>query len=577
MRDLYDAYAERLFDYASSLTGDRRAAADVVHDAFVDACRRAPRMRTGRAGLGAWLYGAVRRRCLRQDVTGTPTFPDASPSAAPLLTALADLDPADQELIVLAERHGLTPADAAAATGASLRRVRTRLDHARAHLTPPPTPAPTTPSTTAPPGDASPATASTAPPTASAAPPGVPATASAAPSTASGALPGDPTAPPGVPAAPSAATPPATAPAAAPSGASGALPGDPTAPPGVPATAPDTPPAAASPGDAPAPARAGDPGARAGGSGGRVDDPVAAAGDAPAGTVTLPGDAGDGALLDDEDSVAVLAAREPRPVSGAAGLAAPMPPVLPASLRHRFMHTATDPELAGYRADIAARGGALTPDGMPTQPDVTSPFTRRWLFTGGGMLGALVTAVVAVLLMGPGIAGTTTYWPPGRLKETPRTTVGPSGGTTGRPTPQPTGRAPKLRAGAPPLSPGASGTPKDTPGQGPGTPGGGPSATPGPRDGTLRVDQSKVELYGTKTGRITLHATGGPVSWQGVASSEQLTLSPAAGTLDDGGTGALTVTLQPGLLILPGKATVTFADARGALHHVAVEWGASLL
>ncbi|NEA23193.1 hypothetical protein G3I70_11905, partial [Actinomadura bangladeshensis] len=40
-------------------------------------------------------------------------------------------------------------------------------------------------------------------------------------------------------------------------------------------------------------------------------------------------------------------------------------PVLPAALRHRVMHTATDPELAGYRADIAARGGALTPSGLP--------------------------------------------------------------------------------------------------------------------------------------------------------------------------------------------------------------------
>ncbi|MFC0040685.1 RNA polymerase sigma factor [Actinomadura rayongensis] len=548
LRDLYDAYAERLFDYASSLTGDRRTAADVVHDAFVDACRRAPRMRTVRVGLGAWLYGAVRRRCLRQDVTGTPTFPDAAPAAAALLAALADLDPADQELIVLAERHGLTPADAAAATGVSLRRVRTRLDHARAHLatTEPPAPdaqpAAVAASAAAPPAAASPAPSAAAPPADTVAPPAA-------------ASPGGPAAPPGD----------------APADAFGALPAEPAAPPAEPAARSGEP-----------AARSGDPAALPGDPAGRSGRPGATVG----GASGEAGGSGGGALPvlaeDDEDSVAVLAARDPRPVTGPAGLAAPAPPVLPASLRHRFMHTATDPELAGYRADIAARGGTLTPDGMPTQPDVTSPFTRRWLFTGGGMLGALVTAVVAVLLMGPGIAGTTTYWPPGRPKETPRTTVGPSGGTTGSPTPQPTARAPRLRAGAPPLTPGASGTPSDTPEQGPGRPGGGPpgggpSGAPGPRDGTLRVDQAKVELYGTKTARITLHATGGPVSWQGVASSEQLTLSPAAGTLADGGTGALTVTLQTGLLNLPGKATVTFADARGALHQVAVEWGASLL
>lgn len=59
-------------------------------------------------------------------------------------------------------------------------------------------------------------------------------------------------------------------------------------------------------------------------------------------------------------------------------------PILPAALRHRVMHTATDPELAGYRADIAARGGTLTPSDLPSQPDVPSPFTRRWMFTGEG-------------------------------------------------------------------------------------------------------------------------------------------------------------------------------------------------
>ena len=66
---LYDAYAERLYDYCKSLIGDSKIAADTVHDCLIDACRRAPRMRD-RMRLRAWLYGAARRRCLQRGRTG---------------------------------------------------------------------------------------------------------------------------------------------------------------------------------------------------------------------------------------------------------------------------------------------------------------------------------------------------------------------------------------------------------------------------------------------------------------------------------------------------------------------------
>ncbi|MCQ0017440.1 RNA polymerase sigma factor [Actinomadura madurae] len=39
---LYDEYGERLYDYALSMSGDGKTAADIVHDTFIDACRRAP-------------------------------------------------------------------------------------------------------------------------------------------------------------------------------------------------------------------------------------------------------------------------------------------------------------------------------------------------------------------------------------------------------------------------------------------------------------------------------------------------------------------------------------------------------
>src|SRR5512139_2055333 len=60
---LYDRYAERLYDYTLSIVHDPSAAADIVHDTFIDAYRRAPRMRN-REHLRPWLYAAVRRRCL---------------------------------------------------------------------------------------------------------------------------------------------------------------------------------------------------------------------------------------------------------------------------------------------------------------------------------------------------------------------------------------------------------------------------------------------------------------------------------------------------------------------------------
>ncbi|MBX6767734.1 MAG: RNA polymerase sigma factor, partial [Actinomadura rubrobrunea] len=65
---LYDAYSERLYDYCVSMTGEYKTAVDIVHDTFIDAWRRAPRMRD-HTRLRAWLYGAARRRCLQRGRT----------------------------------------------------------------------------------------------------------------------------------------------------------------------------------------------------------------------------------------------------------------------------------------------------------------------------------------------------------------------------------------------------------------------------------------------------------------------------------------------------------------------------
>ncbi|MGH3239030.1 MAG: RNA polymerase sigma factor, partial [Spirillospora sp.] len=249
-------------------------------------------------------------------------------------------------------------------------------------------------------------------------------------------------------------------------------------------------------------------------------------------------------------------------------------PVLPAALRHRVMHTATDPELAGYRADIAARGGALTPSGLPSQPDVPSPLTRRWLVTGGGMASALAAAVVAMFVMGPGISGETLNWPPFHTNPQPSITHesptagsgrggqpsgGPGGGGPGRPGQAPVGPQTEEKGQQNPASPAP------------------PSSSAPARPGVLVVDPAKVELYGKKTAFVSLAAKSGPVTWTAVTSSAQLVLSETQGAMPEDGTARLTLTLRTTIIGLPGKGTLTFTDAEGAPHTVDVVWGASLL
>jgi hypothetical protein len=259
----------------------------------------------------------------------------------------------------------------------------------------------------------------------------------------------------------------------------------------------------------------------------------------------------------------------------AALLALAPSPVLPAALRHRVVHTATDPELAGYRADIAARGGGLTPAGLPSQPDMPSPFTKRWLFAGGGMAGALVTALLAALMMGPGLGNPTIYWPPFHTRPQPSITEQSPGAAQGherdgrRPTQS---QAPPAAGARPPLDPhsGERRTPTPSPTV--------PAPPAPPKPGTLAVSPAKVELYGTKTGSVRVSALRGPVGWNAVSSSDQVTVSQPRGDLDRGATADLTITLSTGLLNLPGEATVTFIDpTTGDSRQVTVVWGASLL
>jgi RNA polymerase sigma factor (sigma-70 family) len=142
---LYDAYAERLHDYACSLTGERDAAADSVHDALVTAHGCVSRL-TEPNRLRAWLYALTRfqaaARLAHRTGSGKsgsvplPVFDEPEdPELADLVyEALGELRKNEREVLELSLRHGLTPAEAGAVLGLTSRQTVTRLGRARDHL-----------------------------------------------------------------------------------------------------------------------------------------------------------------------------------------------------------------------------------------------------------------------------------------------------------------------------------------------------------------------------------------------------------------------------------------------------------
>ena len=363
---LYDVYAERLYDYCMALMDDTKAAADVVHDTFIDAVRRAPRMRE-RALLRPWLYAAARRRCMQRKQNPAPDEDDPT----------GKLDFPHREALFLALRHDVTDDELAATLGVSGRRAQKRLNRAK-RLVP---------------------------------------------------------------------------------------------------------------------------------------------------------EAAD--YLDKAPA-----------------------PLLPAVLRYRVQHTGTDPELAGYRAEIAARGGALTPDGMPRQPDAPSPLPRRWAFASAGSLAALATALVALMVIGPDLPVPDIQWPgerthsPHATKHPPHRSDASDGGPgQARPAPIPTTSRPTASP-LPPRRP----------------------------IGELAVFPQVVHLTaGESMAELYLAAKDGPVSWAGDSSSSRLSLSKSRGGIHDADRVTIRLILRRELLTLAGSAVVTLKDSAGHDVQVKVAWDASLL
>ncbi|MDA0636832.1 sigma-70 family RNA polymerase sigma factor, partial [Nonomuraea sp. MCN248] len=131
---LYDAYGDRLHDYAASLLGDRRAA-DAVHDAVVTAQGCADRLREP-ARLRAWLYALVRFQAMarlgsRRVAAAPPDDPDDAELAEVVAVTLGELRRSEREILELSLRHGLTPAETAAVLGLTSRQAANGLRRSR--------------------------------------------------------------------------------------------------------------------------------------------------------------------------------------------------------------------------------------------------------------------------------------------------------------------------------------------------------------------------------------------------------------------------------------------------------------
>ncbi|MEV5570791.1 hypothetical protein AB0L06_12120 [Spirillospora sp. NPDC052269] len=347
---LYDAYAARLHDYAASVLREGPAA-DIVHDVLVDAARRAARARD-RERLGAWLYAATRARIRRR------TFPrphwdwsaahgDPRPAVSAQVRDTLDhlmavTGPTERELLLLTGRHGLTTDDLEGVLGRPARGLRRRCALAWRHA----------------------------------------AEIVAAHTAASAATDGDLR----ISSSPS------------PFKVSGATP-----PNGLPYTAPDPARQAAySPYGTPPDERPFVPPGPSPHNFAHEPDGVLFASRPPAGTLSGPyetspgGGSGrgvsSGGMGDSALRVEVL-------------LVTPVVPPPPQRLRMRVLHTLADPELAPYRAEIRARGGRLTPQGLPRQPDATSPATRRTRRAG---LRTTLTGAAAVTGVRTSAAATAT-------------------------------------------------------------------------------------------------------------------------------------------------------------------------
>ena len=111
--DVYDRYADRLFDYCASILHDRHEAEDAVHDAFVTASQRISQLRDPDR-LRPWLYAVCRTTALGRARRRSRMVPTEEVGA--VIPAPVPADPVEQselQRLVWDAAEGLAPQDKA--------------------------------------------------------------------------------------------------------------------------------------------------------------------------------------------------------------------------------------------------------------------------------------------------------------------------------------------------------------------------------------------------------------------------------------------------------------------------------
>jgi RNA polymerase sigma-70 factor (ECF subfamily) len=156
LEQLLERYQDTVFSFGLRMCGDSEDAKDVLQNTLLAAARSMPRFR-GDASFSTWLYTIARRFCLKQrrrgrsapaldvpldDVAHRVVSQDHDPETLAgrtemrrlLARALASLEPAMREVLVLRDIEGLSAAEVSKVTGASVAAVKSRLHRARAAL-----------------------------------------------------------------------------------------------------------------------------------------------------------------------------------------------------------------------------------------------------------------------------------------------------------------------------------------------------------------------------------------------------------------------------------------------------------
>lgn len=158
LAELYDRYAPILLALGRRILGPAIEAEDVLHDVFVDVWRRAGDYDAGRGRVKTWLVVRMRSRCIdrkrlawnkrtrglsERDHARRPAIPGQTlaADAGRLRGAIADLPPAQAQVIELGYFHGLSCSEMAARLELPIGTVKSRLAGAmrklRARLHPP--------------------------------------------------------------------------------------------------------------------------------------------------------------------------------------------------------------------------------------------------------------------------------------------------------------------------------------------------------------------------------------------------------------------------------------------------------